>query len=197
ASKPRPAGFVAAPHESTGQRRRTIGAGLMWSGGCRLRLHEGPTQHPALERRRIDEDRLVFVKASHHPDPPEIEPGRPDLRAVSWIIREAGSGTRAVLEDLAEREGLTLRDLRVFLVLPGNEAVREAVEAGAGATIISEHVVAAAIAAGRLTALPIQLPAREFALVRHRDRHPSHAQQDLLRHLTKPPESEAGRSVEV
>ena len=99
---------------------------------------------------------------------------------MSWIVREAGSGTRAVLEDLARDEGLTLDDLRVFLVLPGNEAVREAVEAGAGATIISEHVVAAAIAAGRLRAVPIKLPPREFALVRHRERHVSIALDALV-----------------
>jgi DNA-binding transcriptional LysR family regulator len=162
-------------------------------GAADIGLVEGPTQNSALERRRIDEDRLVFVKAAHHPDPPEIEPGRPDLRAVSWIVREAGSGTRAVLEQLARRERLTIEDLRIFLVLPGNEAVREAVEAGAGATIISQHVVGAAIAAGRLTAVPIQLPAREFALVRHRDRHISHAQQGLLNHLTGMPDEPSAR----
>ena len=82
------------------------------------------------------------------------------------------------------RTGLTLDDLRVFFVLPGNEAVREAVEAGAGATIISEHVVASAIAAGRLKSTPIDLPPRDFALLRHRDRHLSAAAQALVRHLT-------------
>jgi DNA-binding transcriptional LysR family regulator len=152
-------------------------------GAADIGLVEGATQHPALLRQRVDEDRLVLVTAPTDPAPHEISPGRPDIRAMSWIVREAGSGTRAVLEDLARDEGLTLDDLKVFLVLPGNEAVREAVEAGAGATIISEHVVAAAIAAGRLKALPIRLPPREFALVRHRERHVSIAQGALVRHL--------------
>jgi DNA-binding transcriptional LysR family regulator len=69
--------------------------------------------------------------------------------------------------------------LRVFLVLPSNEAVREAVEAGAGATIISEHVVARDIAAGALRPIPIDLPQREFALLHHRDRHQTTAQHTL------------------
>ena len=129
----------------------------------------------------------MLVTGVGHPTPPEIAPGRPDIRAMSWIVREAGSGTRAVLEDLARDEGLTLDDLRVFLVLPGNEAVREAVEAGAGATIISEHVVASAIEAGRLRAVPIKLPPREFALVRHRERHVSIALDALVRHLAAEP----------
>ncbi len=153
-------------------------------GRCELGLVEGRTESSALLRRQIDHDRLVLVIANGQPLPPETAPGRPDLRSVAWVVREAGSGTRAGLEDLAAKDGLTLEDLRIFLVLPGNEAVREAVEAGAGATIISEHVVASAIAAGRLKALPIDLPPRDFALLRHRDRHIGAAAQALVHHLT-------------
>ncbi len=155
-------------------------------GKCDIGLVEGRTESDALMRRQVDHDRLVLVVAKGHSLPPETAPGRPDLRSVSWVVREAGSGTRAGLEDLAAQEGLTLDDLRVFLVLPANDAVREAVEAGAGATIISEHVVASAVAAGRLKAIPIDLPPRDFALVRHRDRHVSAAAQALMRHLTPP-----------
>lgn len=153
-------------------------------GEVNFGLVEGPTQHPALIRQQIDQDNLVLVVASDRPLPPVSAEGRPDLRAITWVIREAGSGTRRVLEDLAFREGLTLDDLNIFLVLPSNEAVREAIEAGAGATVISRHVVASAIAAGKLTEIPIELPEREYALVRHRDRHASLAQQALVAHLT-------------
>jgi DNA-binding transcriptional LysR family regulator len=153
-------------------------------GRADIGLVEGRTESSALLRRQVDQDRLVLVVARGQPLPKETAPGRPDLRAVSWVVREAGSGTRAGLEDLAAKDGLTLDDLRVFLVLPSNEAVREAVEAGACATIISEHVVASAIAAGRLKALPIDLPPRDFAVLRHRDRHVGAAAQALARHLT-------------
>lgn len=152
-------------------------------GKSDIGLVEGRVNNPSLLRRLVDHDRLVLVVAKSQPLPPETAPGRPDLRSVSWIVREAGSGTRAGLEDLASRDGLTLDDLRVFLVLPGNEAVREAVEAGAGATIISEHVVASGIAAGRLKSLPIDLPPRDFALLRHRDRHLGTAARALMTQL--------------
>jgi DNA-binding transcriptional LysR family regulator len=154
-------------------------------GRSDIGLVEGRVNSDALLRRQVDQDRLVLVVASGHPLPPETAPGRPDLRSVAWVVREAGSGTRAGLEDLASKEGLTLDDLRVFLVLPGNEAVREAVEAGAGATIISEHVVASALAAGRLKALPIDLPPRDFTLLRHRDRHVSAATRALIHDLKR------------
>jgi DNA-binding transcriptional LysR family regulator len=152
-------------------------------GVVNLGLVEGPTQHPALVRRQIDQDRLLLVVAAQQPPLQEIAPGRLDLRAISWVVREEGSGTRLVLEDLAEREGFSIDDLNIILVLPVNEAVREAVEAGAGATIISEHVVASAVAAGKLRAIPIDLPPRDFTLVRHRDRHLSLAQLALVKHL--------------
>ena len=152
-------------------------------GEVNIGLVEGPTLHPALIREQIDHDRIVLVVASDQPSLPVNALGRLDLRRINWVIREAGSGTRRGLEDLAVREGLSLDDLNIFLVLPSNEAVREAVEAGAGATIISRHVVASAIAAGSLTEIPIELPEREYALVRHRDRHATPAQQALVAHL--------------
>jgi DNA-binding transcriptional LysR family regulator len=148
------------------------------AGEADLGLVEGPTEHGGLVRRRIGEDRLVFVVAAGRS--PEVAPGRPDVRAVSWVVREAGSGTRLVLEELARLEGLRFDDLSVDLVLPSNEAVREAVESGTGATLISEHVVATAVAAGRLTAVEVDLPPREFALVFHRDRVGSVAQRALI-----------------
>lgn len=153
-------------------------------GEANLGLVEGPTQHPALIRELIDRDKLVLVVSAGMPPPRVNANGRIDLRAINWVIRERGSGTRRGLEDLAFREGLTLDDLNIFLELPSNEAVREAIEAGAGATVISRHVVASAIAAGALSEIPIPLPEREYAMLRHRDRHTTQTQQALIAHLT-------------
>jgi DNA-binding transcriptional LysR family regulator len=152
-------------------------------GEAQLGLVEGPTQHRSLARLQVDTDRPLLVVAADHPPLPLNEQGQIDLRAIPWVIREEGSGTRRVLEDLAASQGLSLDDLNVFLVLPGNEAIREAVEAGAGATIISEHVVASAIAVGTMKVHPISLPTREFVVLQHRDRHASIAQQTLVNHL--------------
>lgn len=173
-------------------------AAAIVEGEMQIGLVEGPTQHPALIRQQIDRDHLVLVVAADQPPPPVNADGRFDLRAMSWIVREAGSGTRRGLEDLAAREGLALDDLNIFLVLSANEAIREAVQAGAGATIISEHVVASAVAAGTLRAYPIDLPPREFAILRHRDRSASLAQQALVQHLSGVNEATAmGRESRV
>lgn len=148
-------------------------------------LVEGRTESDVLRRAKVDVDRLLLVVARSHPKI-TVAPN-PDIRALRWIIREAGSGTREVLEDLARRQAVSFADLQIFLVLPSNEAIRQAVEAGAGASIISELVVAGAIADGSLRSVPIDLPRRDFAIITHRDRQASLAQMALKAHLaTKP-----------
>lgn len=153
-------------------------------GAVDLGLVEGVTRHSALIRSQVDYDRLVLVVSTSAPELPQQGDGKLDLRNIAWVIREEGSGTRGILEDLARRSGLLPDDLLIALVLPSNEAVREAVEAGAGATIVSEHVVARDIAAGLLRAIPIDLPPREYALIRHRDRHQSAAHKALVTALS-------------
>jgi DNA-binding transcriptional LysR family regulator len=153
-------------------------------GAADLGLVEGQTHHHALARQRVDFDRPVLVVAATHPPLPRLESGALDLRGINWVIREEGSGTRDLLEGMARREGVPLDELRIFLVLPSNEAVRKTVEAGAGATVISEHVVARDIEAGALKRIPIDLPQREFALVHHRDRYQTTAQLALISTLS-------------
>ncbi len=146
-------------------------------------LVEGRTESDLLRRVRVDEDRMMLVVAKAHPEIPRTPDGHLDIGALRWIIREGGSGTREALEDFARSAGVLPAELQIFLVLPSNEAVRQAVEAGAGATIISELVVARAVAEGSLRAVPVELPKRDFAMITHRDRQASLAQMALKAHL--------------
>ncbi|WP_425418919.1 LysR substrate-binding domain-containing protein [Oricola indica] len=149
------------------------------AGRVDIGLVEGPTGHGVLIRQVIDTDRPMLVVSSS--SSAQIAPGgRMDMTSLPWVIREEGSGTRHVLEELCERMGVRFDALRIVLVLPSNEAVREAVEAGAGVTIISEQVAAASIEAGRLRAVPVDLPEREFALIRHSERALTPAQRALI-----------------
>lgn len=148
-------------------------------------LVEGRTESDLLRRAKVDEDRMLLVVANAHPEIPSTRDGHLDIGALRWIIREGGSGTREALEDFARGAGVLPAELQIFLVLPSNEAVRQAVEAGAGATIISELVVARAVAEGSLRSVPVDLPKRDFAMITHRDRQASLAQMALKAHLTE------------
>lgn len=59
---------------------------------------------------------------------------------VPLILREQGSGTRAVLEAALSQRGLKL--LRPVLELNSLEAIKNAVNAGLGVSFVSEHCVA-------------------------------------------------------
>ena len=148
-------------------------------GTADLGLVEGRTESDLLRRVRVDVDRLMLVVAKTHPDVAELSPGQPDIAGLRWIVRESGSGTREVLQDLARRMSIPFDSLSIFLVLPSNEAIVQAVGAGAGATIISELVVGRALAEGWLRHVPLALPERDFAAISHRDRQPTLSQTAL------------------
>jgi DNA-binding transcriptional LysR family regulator len=156
-------------------------AAAVLDGTADMGLVEGRTRSDLLKRIRVDTDRLVMVFAADAAA--ESASSLVDPLSFRWIVRERGSGTREALEDFIARQGKSLDDLRVFLVLPSNEAIRQAVEAGAGATIISERVVADSIARGSVKVADLQLPDREFVLIAHRDRQQTLAQSALKEHL--------------
>lgn len=157
---------------------QTVEDGVV-SGELDIGMVEGPTTHHSLVRTIADSDRPVLV-TSPRMDVPLLSTGRIDIASLPWIVREEGSGTRNALGQLCERMNVPFATLRVILVLPSNEAVREAVEAGAGAAVISEQVVSASVEAGRLRVVPVDLPQRDFALLRHSQRTLTPAQRALV-----------------
>ncbi|MEW5725830.1 MAG: LysR substrate-binding domain-containing protein, partial [Thermodesulfobacteriota bacterium] len=101
-------------------------------------------------------------------DPGEsISPAR--LKRVPFVIREDGSGTRAMTLKALARKKVGLSDLLVVAEMGSTEAVRQAVLAGVGASILSRVAVADEVAAGRLRAVKVQGLdlERPFYLVTH------------------------------
>ena len=144
-------------------------------GEAELGVVEGAVDDPMLGRWPIGEDRLVLVQAAGQ------APVHADaLRVARWVMREVGSGTRSVLDEALRRIAIDPGVLDVALVLPSNEGVRTAVEHGAGIAALSALVVAPAINAGALQALPVDLGTRPFYGLRHKARYRSRAAQALL-----------------
>jgi DNA-binding transcriptional LysR family regulator len=59
-----------------------------------------------------------------------------DLLAGKWVLREDGSGTRTAFVEALDALGIPVGRLNIAIELPSNEAVLEALLAGAGATIL-------------------------------------------------------------
>ncbi len=144
-------------------------------GAAELGLVEGEVDAPALGQQLVGTDQLVLLVPPGHPAARSC-PLRPhDLLSMSWVLRERGSGTRSSLEAALASAGIEASALTVAMTLPSNEAVLAAVEAGAGATALSETVAHPSLCAGRLVRAPFELPIRHFRLLRHRERYRSRA----------------------
>lgn len=149
-------------------------------GASELGFVEGEIDDPALGSTAVAQDRLVLVVPPSHPFAATDTLKAADLAAHPWVLREEGSGTRSVFEAALTAEGILPRDLTVALELPSNEAVLAAVEAGAGASVLSEAVVAGKLADGVLVAASFPLPTRTFRMLRHKERYRSRAADALL-----------------
>jgi len=92
-----------------------------------------------------------------------------DLRGERFVVREAGSGTRMLAEDVLVRAGI---DVDVALEMSSNEGVARAVEAGLGIAILSHLTVERDVAAGLVRAVAIRDAnlARKFSIVTVRTR---------------------------
>lgn len=161
----------------------TVSADVV-AGVADLGFIEGEIDDPALSVTPIADDEMVLVVAPNHPL--AKRPLRPvsQIAHASWVVREVGSGTRAVLESAVSKLGIEMRDLDIALELPSNEAVRGAVEAGSGITILSKLVVAASLKAKTLVALDVQLPKRRFFALRHKERYFTRAEREFINVVT-------------
>ncbi len=149
-------------------------------GSAEIGFVEGGVSDPALLQHVVARDRLVVVVGVAHP---WAAAGRLDgarLTESAWVLREPGSGTRAMFEAALPALGVAPGGLEVALELPSNEAVRAAVEAGLGATATSASVAAGGLEAGSLVLVDVALPDRDFCVVRHAQRPLSGAAAALL-----------------
>ena len=125
--------------------------------------------HAAVARVPFCGDPLVVIVPPRHAWARRRTVSVRELADVPLITREAVSTTRRFIE---ARLGAATRRLRVRMELGSNDAIKRAVELGAGIGIVSREVVRTELAAGTLHALAIR--ERGFVhpidLIYHRDR---------------------------
>jgi DNA-binding transcriptional LysR family regulator len=149
----------------------TQAAEAVRAGTAELGFVEGEVDDPTLTSRPVGRDQLVIVVGPDHPWAASGAVAPSDLLDSEWVLREPGSGTRAVFEAALEGLGVPSGKLKVALELSSNEAVRAAVEAGMGATAISASVAAPSLEAGLLHQVRLPLPDRNFYVLRHTERY--------------------------
>jgi DNA-binding transcriptional LysR family regulator len=115
-------------------------------------LTEGLIEDEELEAEVFHRDELVMIAAPGH-----RLAGRPQVplsvvRGEPFILREPGSGTRAVEERALARLKLPVR---VVMALGSTEAIKRVVAEGVGLAIVSKLAVGTECVAGTLAVLPV------------------------------------------
>ncbi len=155
-------------------------------GRADLGFVEGPDVAAGLQARAVGEDELVVVVAPGHPWARRQRPvTAAELAAAPLAVREAGSGTRAVLEQALSAAGHPLTGSPAEL--GSTSAVKNVVRAGAAAAVLSRLTVADELARGDLRRVPVTGVdlRRTLRLVWARDRRPAAAARELAEHVLR------------
>ena len=146
---------------------RGVGDGTYEVGMVGARFEEGRVRYD-----RYAQDELVLAVPVSHPWAGRGAVPLRDLADQPIIMREKGSGTRKVMEKVLAEHAMSRDRLRVVLEVTNNEAVRQAMKAGAGVAVISQRAVQDDIRYGAVAAVRFRgiRMLRDFFVVTHRTR---------------------------
>lgn len=91
----------------------------------------------------------VLVTAIDHPFTRLDHVPAQALAHEGFIVRESGSGTRAALEEYIREHHL---DMRIVMEMSSNESIKQAVMAGMGVSLLSQHTIALELRQGLIAA---------------------------------------------
>jgi DNA-binding transcriptional LysR family regulator len=131
-------------------------------------------------------DELVLVIPPGHAWTERSEATLEELRAEPLIVREPGSGSRQALERALETSGRGLGEMRVVAEMGSTSAIKQAVKAGVGMSIVSRRAVEDECRHGLLGCVTLKDLAitRQFYVVVHAGRSRSPLCQAFLEFLT-------------
>jgi len=125
-----------------------------------------------LEARELMEDELVVVVPAEHGWAKRDTVTLAEVQREPMVVRERGSGSREALERALDEAGTGLADFRVVGEMGSTQAIKQAVRAGLGISLISARAVGDECRAGYVVCLKIERLAvrRAFYLITHRER---------------------------
>jgi DNA-binding transcriptional LysR family regulator len=102
-------------------------------------------------------DRLILIASPNHPWCKKKSVTLPELSKEPFVIREKGSATRELFESyLKKTKSISLTQFNICGELGSSEAIKEAVIAGWGVSVISIHAVSRELSQGLLCEILLQ-----------------------------------------
>jgi DNA-binding transcriptional LysR family regulator len=148
-----------------------------------LGVVEAPVTNKNLAVEACRTDRLVAITPPGHELTKEKQETIPvrDIVKYPFILREEGSGTREVIMDYLKHAGIDETQLHIIMELGSLEALKGAVEAGIGVSIISRATLMKEIKLGSVEVLELDPPLeRPFSFVHQKHKFRQRAMDELL-----------------
>lgn len=127
------------------------------------------------------DDHLVVIVPPHHILATRQKLGFHEILEFPFICREEGSGTREVINEYMGNLENCAAGLRVAMELGSPEAVKGAVEAGMGVSVLSLATIQKELRLGTLVRIPLDPPLlRPFSFVHQKQKFRLKLIEDLL-----------------
>jgi DNA-binding transcriptional LysR family regulator len=155
---------------------------MVESNAIDLGVVESPVANKNLVVEHCTEDQLVAILPQGHPLARLKKLTFKQLLDYPFICREEGSGTREVIGDyLATQNGDNDLHMHVAMELGSPEAVKGAVEAGMGVSVMSSSTIQKELRLGTLVAVPLKPPmTRPFSFVHQKQKFRLRVMEELL-----------------
>ena len=146
-----------------------------------LGVVEAPVTNKNLVVEECSKDQLVVIVPPGHDLANEDMVPLKRLADFPFICREEGSGTREVMLESMHRAGMSDSELSVSMELGSLEAIKGAVEAGMGISVISSATIQKELKLGTLVAIKTDPPiVRPFSFVHQKQKFRMRAMDELL-----------------
>lgn len=155
---------------------------------------EGEVSHEQVSVTSWFQDELVLItRAKDESDTRMVCDVRTDLKKYRWVMREAGSGTAQTFKS---KLGKHVTDLNVAMELGHTEAIKKAVEAGAGIGCLSNLTVCRAVNRGWLKEIAIKGVdmKRQLYVIQHKNKAKTRLMHEFLDFCYLLSRCSAGRS---
>ena len=126
-------------------------------------------------------DQLVAISPPGHPIASKKTVSLEDLLEYPFICREEGSGTREVISEYVSNVDQRGDGLNISMELGSPEAVKGAVEAGMGISVVSRATIQKELQLGTLVEIPLDPPLeRPFSFVHQKQKFRHRIMEKLL-----------------
>jgi DNA-binding transcriptional LysR family regulator len=125
-----------------------------------------------VEFKELMPDEEVVILPAAHPWHGRRHVTVEELRGEPLLLRERGSGTRAALEAVLGDVGLDLGSFRIVGEMGSTQAIKQAVKAGVGISVVSKRAVEEECKSGLIWCLRVKefKVTRSFYLATHKER---------------------------